>query len=218
MDALELLKKWPTWEKANAATVLASPAWRMPVKFDGRDASLRLVDAPAERDAISLAVKFDGEEHILGIFDTSRFSDLHLLWQKRDGLPGEIVLALVEKECGVLLQFLEDTVRKELSVEGLRTGEPPVCDKVFLLESGGDSIMFFTFPCFHHALWAVGLSGHRSQGGVWDARCHLRNNTSESRTGQREERNQASVPAMLPQITWWSAWSRYSQLEQTKIG
>ena len=142
MDALELLKKWPTWEKANAATVLASPAWRMPVKFDGRDASLRLVDAPAERDAISLAVKFDGEEHILGIFDTSRFSDLHLLWQKRDGLPGEIVLALVEKECGVLLQFLEDTVRKELSVEGLRTGEPPVCDKVFLLESGGDSIMF----------------------------------------------------------------------------
>lgn len=48
--------------------------------------------------------------------------------------------------------------------------------------------LFFIFPCFHHSLWAVGLSGNRSQSGVWDARCHLRNNTSESRTGQREEK------------------------------
>ena len=142
MDALELLKKWPSWEKANAETVLASPAWRMPVQFDGRAASLRMVDAPAERDAISLGVKFDGEAHVLGIFDSSMFRDLHLLWSKRGALPDEIVLALVEKECGALLQFLEDTIRKELSVEGLRSGDAPAGDKVFLLETGGESIVF----------------------------------------------------------------------------
>ena len=142
MDALELLKKWPTWEKANAATVLASPAWRMPVKFDGADASLRMSEAPADADAISLRVKFDGEDHVLGIFDSELFPDLHLVWSRRSALPDEIVLALVEKECGALLQLLEDAVRRQLSVEGLAEGSPASPGKVFMLETGSATLAF----------------------------------------------------------------------------
>ena len=96
MDAYELLRKWPAWEKANAATVLASPAWRMPVRFDGRDAKLRIGASPESFDAVRLRVMFDGERHVLDIFDSASFPDLHKLWAKRDALPEEIVLALVE--------------------------------------------------------------------------------------------------------------------------
>jgi len=142
MDAIELLRKWPSWEKANAATVLASPAWRMPVRFAGRDATLRMGDAPAVLDAIPLGVSFDGEEHVLGIFDSEMFHDLHLLWDKRGALPDEIVLALVEKECGTLLQLLEDTVRKQLSVEGLKTDGAPFAGKMFVLDVDGRSLTF----------------------------------------------------------------------------
>ena len=145
MDALELLKKWPSWEKANAATVLASPAWRMPVKFDGRDAVLSMVDAPDARDAIALGVHFDGDGHTLCLFDSAAFADLHMLWDRRASLPKEVVLALVEKECGGLLQMLEDVVRKQLSIDGLKDAaavEPPPSERVFLLQAGSTSITF----------------------------------------------------------------------------
>lgn len=142
MDAFELLRKWPTWEKANAATVLASPAWRMPVKFDGRDAKLRFDASTVPPDAVRLSVMFDGEHHVLDIFDSEAFPDLHLLWSKRDALPEEIVLALVEKECGPLLQLLEDVTRKQLSVEGLSSNSPAWASKTFVLEDGGAAISF----------------------------------------------------------------------------
>lgn len=142
MDAFELLRKWPTWEKANAATVLASPAWRMPVKFDGRDAKLRIDASPEPSDAVRLRVMFDGEHHVLDIFDSEAFPDLHMLWSKRDALPQEIVLALVEKECGPLLQLMEDVTRKQLSVDGLGSDNPAWPSKTFVLEDGGSRISF----------------------------------------------------------------------------
>ena len=142
MDAFELLRRWPTWEKANAATVLASPAWRMPVKFDGRDAKLRFDAASEQSDAVRLSVMFDGEHHVLEIFDSEAFPDLHLLWSKRGALPEEIVLALVEKECGPLLQLMEDVTRKQLSIEGLASNSPAWAPKMFVLEEGGEVISF----------------------------------------------------------------------------
>ena len=142
MDAFELLRKWPTWEKANAATVLASPAWRMPVKFDGRDAKLRIDATPNSFDAVRLRVMFDGERHVLDIFDSEAFHDLHMLWAKRGALPEEIVLALVEKECGPLLQLMEDVTRKQLSVDGLASDGSAWAPRSFLLDDGGPRISF----------------------------------------------------------------------------
>ena len=147
MDALELLKKWPSWEKANAATVLASPAWRMLVAFDGRNATLKMADAPEPRDTVELDVSFDGEPHVLGLCDSEEFPNLHMLWGKRGALPAEIVLALVEKECGPLLQLLEDVFKKQLSVGGLKSAEGSKAvkrERFFVLNGEGGAEIGFS--------------------------------------------------------------------------
>lgn len=123
MDANALLLEWPSLVKANAETILSSPAWRMPVSFAGGEFVLTKSNA-ALNDTIDIRVTFDDEEHILGIGDSPAFADLHLLWAKRAELPPEILLALVEKECGPLFQMLEDSVRKQFSVKGFSDAKP----------------------------------------------------------------------------------------------
>ncbi len=110
---------WPTWAKANAETVLASPAWRMPVSYDGRDALLLPggADEPAGGELL-LDVAFDDESCTLGLGDAELFPDLHLLWAKREALDQNLLLALAEKECGELFQTLEDALRRQFSVKG----------------------------------------------------------------------------------------------------
>lgn len=119
MDAKELLRNWPDWSRANAARVLNSPAWRMTVRFgEDADASLtRLAALPSP--AIELMVRLDGEDHRLAVCPSSAFTDLWLLRERLAELPSEVVLALVEKECGVFFQFVEDTFRVSFEIKGL---------------------------------------------------------------------------------------------------
>ena len=125
MDAKELLRNWPTWARANAETILASPAWRMPVVFDGAETSLTAVDSatPSDGDELFLDVTLDGERYVVGLRDTELFGDLHLLWARRAELDPNLLLAVVEKDCGRLFQLIEDTVRKEFAVIGLAASE-----------------------------------------------------------------------------------------------
>lgn len=118
MDALELLKNWPTWQKAGAKQLFDSPAWRLPIAYDGEPCYLVKGDALPE-DPLLVGLTFDGEEAVLGIGDSVLFLDLHRLWRCRGQLPAELVLALVEKECGPLLQMLEDATKKLVAVSGL---------------------------------------------------------------------------------------------------
>ncbi len=118
MDALQLLREWPCWARAGAQAVLDSPAWRRPVKWNDGAASLTRLDGGVG-DSLDLDVSFDGEAHVLGIGDSPAFPDLHLLWASRGALPREVLLALVEKECGALFQLLEDVFRRQFSVLGL---------------------------------------------------------------------------------------------------
>lgn len=120
MDAAQLLREWPTWSHANAEKILASPAWRMPVVFNGAES---VMTATAEDpEEILLAVKFEDEPHVLGLRDSEVYPDLHLLWSRRAELDRNLLLALIEKECGPLFQMLEDAVRREFSVVGLAEG------------------------------------------------------------------------------------------------
>lgn len=123
-DALELLKGWPTWKKAGAAKVLASPAWRFRVMLADEERWI-VNDAGEEAnpDRMWVELAFEDERHVLGLADSEMFPDLHLLWAKRDRLPDEVRMALVEKECGPLLQMLEDLFRKQLSIVGFADGE-----------------------------------------------------------------------------------------------
>lgn len=68
---------------------------------------------------IVLDVLMDDVDHVLALDDSSDFTDLHLLWDRLDGLPTEIVLALVEKECGDTLQEIEDLFSRQLKVKGV---------------------------------------------------------------------------------------------------
>lgn len=133
-DALELLRDWPTWKKAGAAKVLASPAWRFRVML--ADEERWIVNAAEEGDPDRMWVElaFEDERHVLGISDSEMFPNLHLLWAKRDRLPAEVRMALVEKECGSLLQMLEDLFRKQLSIVGFAEGEGDRKTRAFELQ------------------------------------------------------------------------------------
>lgn len=133
-DALELLRDWPVWKKAGAAKVLASPAWRFRVML--ADEERWIVNAAEEGDPDRMWVElaFEDERHVLGISDSEMFPNLHLLWAKRDRLPAEVRMALVEKECGSLLQMLEDLFRKQLSIVGFAEGEGDRKTRAFELQ------------------------------------------------------------------------------------
>jgi len=121
MDGRELISSWPGLAEADAVTLLASPAWRLLVDFNGDECRVTRTDAAARE--LLLKVTFDDEPGVLGISDSETFSDLHLLWARLSELPESLVIALVEKEVGPLLQTIENIVRKELRIVGVALGE-----------------------------------------------------------------------------------------------
>lgn len=138
MDARELLKTWPGWSNANAETVLASSAWCMSVPWKGVPATLTC-RTPPPSDVLAVRVAFDAEEHVLALADSPVFPDLHLLWSRRRELPSEVLLALVEKECGAVFQMLEDATKRLFSVRGLAE-ESPTNLRGFRLDAGAEVV------------------------------------------------------------------------------
>ncbi len=118
MDALELLKNWPGWQTADAETLFDSPAWRLPVTFGDAPGVLTKADEEVSEPLV-VVLSFDDEVCELGLFDSPLFPDLHCLWAKRHDLPLEVLLALIEKECGAVFQMLEDVVKKLVAVKGV---------------------------------------------------------------------------------------------------
>lgn len=123
LEPEELLRRWPDWKKTSADKVLASPAWRMEVSF-ARQKDRLVIDHAETADEIRLSVTLDDVPHVLGIRDSVRYPDLHLLWMKKDALDKNIILALVEKECGALFVLLEHVFGHELKVKGLSDEDP----------------------------------------------------------------------------------------------
>lgn len=118
MNASELIEKWPGIAEADAAAIFGMEAWAMPVGYAGNDATL-VKDATRERDVIGLEIKFDNEVHFLSIAVSDAYPELSKVWEQKTKLPDEVLLALIEKECGALLQTLENAARRQLSVVGL---------------------------------------------------------------------------------------------------
>lgn len=118
MNAEELIEKWPGIAGQDAAAIFGRDAWAMPVGYAGNDATL-VKDATRERDVIGLAIKFDDEPHFLSLAVSDAYPELSKVWQLKKMLPNEVLLALIEKECGALLQTLENAARRQLSVSGL---------------------------------------------------------------------------------------------------
>lgn len=138
MDARELLKVWPDWQRAGTETVLASPAWRMPVRMNGTEGTMVATTPPA--DFLVLDVTLDGEAHRLALTDTSAYPDLHLLWKRRGELPEPLLLALVEKECGGVFSLVESVTRRILAVKGLSSADEGL--RYFSVSAAGIDIAF----------------------------------------------------------------------------
>ena len=124
-DAEKLIAEWPSLARANAETLFRSPAWRMTVKCAGEERTLRvLTDASApETGELVLAVTVGDERHFLGLRDAEAYPDLHRLWTSRAGLDRNLILALVERECGTVFEIVESATRREFAVIGLAEPE-----------------------------------------------------------------------------------------------
>ena len=123
MKSLEILSMLPQWAKASSDALLDSPAWAAPCRLGDDATTLRKAEI-RPGDTLNLSVSFDGDRHLLSIADSQRFADLHALWASRAEVPEPILLALVEKECGDLLQLVENAVRHQLKIEGLSPDIP----------------------------------------------------------------------------------------------
>ena len=142
MKPLEILSSLPQWAKATPATILTSPAWTLPCRLGDESCAMRL-DAPVPAETLDILIRLGDEEHVLGLVDTPALPELHAVWSSRADLPQPILLALVEKECGPLLQLLENAARRQLKIVGLaqeRPEAPTAQARVF--SAAGDLVSF----------------------------------------------------------------------------
>lgn len=117
MNEMHILSSWPGWAEKSSEDLLQHEAWSMRVRWGDEEARLRLSDN-RPRDVIALEIIFDDEPHFLGIGERETFPDLYKLWDRKNEIPQNLVLALIEKECGKLLQLLENSVRRQLKIVG----------------------------------------------------------------------------------------------------
>lgn len=141
MDGYALLQDWPTFEKVNAETVFASPAWRLETVCGEVPAVLTEAETSAS-DLLWVSVTLENEAHVLGIGDSEAYADLHRLWTRRKDLPNELLLALVERECGDLFQVLERVFRRQFQIKGLADGGPSDGGTGFRLTADGTAYAF----------------------------------------------------------------------------
>jgi len=118
MSAFDVLKGWPGISDAPAEELFAHPAWAMPCQWGDERCSLRRA-AAKPRDVIGIAITLDDDPHFLGLGNRETFPDLHDLWARKAELPPALILALIEKECGDLLQMIENVARRQVGVTGL---------------------------------------------------------------------------------------------------
>ncbi len=139
-DAVELLRQWPGWSNVGLEAILAHPAWRMVVRKGSSSWTLARAEGGIA-ETIDLDVTFDGVPSRLSLTDSPVFPDLHLLWQQRKALPKEVLLALVEKECGEVFSLLEAATQRMFSIVGL--AEAPASDRrAFAVEGASEPFAF----------------------------------------------------------------------------
>ncbi|MBR2981833.1 MAG: hypothetical protein IKC80_01255 [Kiritimatiellae bacterium] len=118
MNAFDVLNSWPGIQDLSAEDIFAHPAWAMPCLWGDERCMLRRAEAKP-RDVIGIALSLDDDNVFLGLGKRESFPDLHDLWARKADLPPALILALVEKECGELLQLIENTFRRQVRVTGL---------------------------------------------------------------------------------------------------
>lgn len=121
MKQLEIISSLPQWARATPSAILDSPAFLMPCRIGDETASLRHAEVePAASESLALSVAFGDEPHELLLARSPRFPELDRVWDGRFDIPDPVVLALVEMECGSLFQMLENAVRRQMRLVGVK--------------------------------------------------------------------------------------------------
>ncbi len=143
MNPLDILSALPPFRDWSPADVLASPAWSMPCRLGSEEGRLVAEGALLPADPLRLAVRFADDPATLALADSPIFPELHALWSSRAEVPAPILLALVEKECGPLLQLLENAAGRQLAVDGLADGETADGKAFALRRATGEELCSF---------------------------------------------------------------------------
>jgi hypothetical protein len=144
MSTYDVLKTWPSLATALPEEIFAHPAWVMPCQWGDERCFLRR-SASKPRDVIGLAITLDDDEHFLGLANREIFPDLHQLWTEKTRLPDALLLALIEKECGDLLQLIENVARRQVRVLGLDDSLKRAGSLAFDVVSATDGAIRATF-------------------------------------------------------------------------
>lgn len=122
MKPFEILSSLPKWTGLGASAIVDSPAFAMPCRL-GEEVVTLVLGATRPTDAISLSILIEDEPHVLSLARTPRFKELDAIWDGRADVPEPILLALVEKDAGPLLQLVENAVRRQVKLVGLAMAE-----------------------------------------------------------------------------------------------
>ena len=128
MNTLDLLSTLSPFRDWSPAEILASPAWAMPCRLGTEEGRLVSEGALLPVDPLCLSIRFANIPATLALADSPLFPELHAIWSSRADVPAPILLALVEKECGPLLQLLENAAGRQLAIDGLAETDPAQAD------------------------------------------------------------------------------------------
>ena len=115
------------------------------------------LDAIRPANTLDVLVRFENEDHVLGLSDSPAFPELHAVWASKSEMPEPVLLALMERECGGLFQLLENTVRRQLTVVGLAKEPPAEQPLAARVSSGGTDTLTFTLTNSPMVTGSLGL-------------------------------------------------------------
>ena len=130
MKPFEILSALPQWSGLGPDAIVDLPAFALPCRLDDESATL-VLGATHPADTISLSIRLEDEPHVLSLARSPRFKELDAIWDSRADVPEPILLALVEKDAGPLLQLVENAVRRQLKLIGLTEAESPDAPTLF---------------------------------------------------------------------------------------
>ncbi|MBR3220976.1 MAG: hypothetical protein IKF72_01990 [Kiritimatiellae bacterium] len=118
MKPFEILSALPQWSRLSPDAIVDLPAFAMPCRLGDESATL-VLGAMCPAETIGLSILLEGEPHVLSLARSPRFKELDAIWDSRADVPEPILLALVEKDAGPVLQLVENVVRRQLKLVGL---------------------------------------------------------------------------------------------------
>ena len=118
MKPFEILSSLPQWSRLGPDAIVDSPAFAMPCRL-GEESVTLVLGATRPADAIRLSILVEDEPHVLSLARSPRFKELDAIWDSRGDVPEPILLALVEKDAGQVLQLVENAVRRQIKLVGI---------------------------------------------------------------------------------------------------